>query len=56
VLDDTKQVLIGLDLPSVVPVTVVVDAAGRIIHITVQPYRSTAQLRADIAHYLDVPA
>ncbi len=54
VVDEQKQVLIGLDLISAVPSTVFVDASGRVVHKAAVAYGSVAQLRADIARYLGV--
>ena len=55
VVDDSKRLLIGLNQPSAVPTTVFVDATGRVVHITHDPYRSASSLRTDISHYLGVP-
>jgi len=54
VVDEQKQVLIGLDLISAVPSTVFVDASGHVVHKAAIAYASAAQLRADIARYLGV--
>jgi cytochrome c biogenesis protein CcmG, thiol:disulfide interchange protein DsbE len=56
VVDQGKKVLIALHLSSAVPATVFVDAAGRIVHVTLLPYRSAAALRGDLARYLGVAA
>jgi cytochrome c biogenesis protein CcmG, thiol:disulfide interchange protein DsbE len=54
VIDDDKKVLIDLHGPIAVPSTVFVDAAGKVVHRTSEPYRSAASLRADITRYLGV--
>lgn len=54
IVDEQKKVLVGLDLISVVPSTVFVDAGGHVVHKSVVAYGSVAQLRADIARYLGV--
>ena len=54
VVDQNKQVLIGLNLASAVPTTVFVDASGKVRHISPGPYRSTKALLADIKRYLGV--
>lgn len=54
VVDQNKKLLVGLNLASAVPTTVFVDASGKVRHISPGPYRSTAQLLADIKRYLGV--
>jgi cytochrome c biogenesis protein CcmG/thiol:disulfide interchange protein DsbE len=54
VVDDDKQVLLGLHGPIAVPSTVFVDASGRVVRQVSAPYRSAAALRADISRYLGV--
>jgi len=54
VVDDDKQLLIGLHGPIAVPSTVFVDATGKVVHRTSAPYSSVSSLRADIARYLGV--
>jgi hypothetical protein len=54
VVDKDKKLLIALNQPSAVPTTVYVDSSGRVVHITHNPYRSAAALRADIRRYLGV--
>ena len=54
VVDKDKRVLIGLRIPSAVPTSVFVTAAGRVVHISPKAYRSAAELRADIKRYLGV--
>ena len=54
VVDKDKAFLIALHLPSAVPTTVFVTAAGRVVHVQPGPYRSAAALRADIHRYLGV--
>jgi thiol-disulfide isomerase/thioredoxin len=54
VLDFDKKVLLGLHGPIGVPQTVFVDANGKVVHRVSAPYRSAADLRADIARYLGV--
>jgi cytochrome c biogenesis protein CcmG/thiol:disulfide interchange protein DsbE len=54
VVDEQKKVLVGLDLISVVPSTVFVDADGHVVHKAIVAYGSAAQLRADILRYLGV--
>jgi thiol-disulfide isomerase/thioredoxin len=54
VLDNDKKLLIALRIPSTVPVTLFIDAEGRIRHTTLTPYRSSGSLRADVSRYLGV--
>lgn len=54
--DESKKLLIALNLPSAVPTTVFVAGSGRIVKISPGPYRSAAALRADIKRYLGVAA
>jgi cytochrome c biogenesis protein CcmG/thiol:disulfide interchange protein DsbE len=54
VLDFDKKVLLGLHGFVGVPQTVFVDASGKVVHRVSAAYRSAADLRADIAHYLGV--
>ena len=54
VVDKDKRVLIGLNIPSAVPTSVFVSAAGRVVHISPKAYTSADELRADIARYLGV--
>lgn len=54
--DESKKLLIALNLPSAVPTTIFVDGAGRIVKVSPGPYRSAAALRADIKRYLGVAA
>jgi len=54
VVDENKAALIGLRLASAVPSTVFVDAAGRVVHKSLNSYTSVQQLRDDIEHYLGV--
>lgn len=56
VLDDDKQVLLGLHLPSAVPSTVFVTATGHVAHVSAGPYLSARQLADDITRYLGVSA
>jgi thiol-disulfide isomerase/thioredoxin len=51
--DDNKQVLIAMHT-SEVPITVFVDASGRVVHRNFAPYHDAASLRADISQYLGV--
>lgn len=53
VVDDDRSVLVALHT-SVVPVTVMVDAQGRVVHRSFGPYHDAASLRADISRYLGV--
>jgi thiol-disulfide isomerase/thioredoxin len=54
VVDNDKKLLLALNLPSAVPTTVFVTAAGRVVKVSPGPYRSAAALRADILRYLGV--
>ena len=54
VVDDNKDVLLGLHGPIAVPSTVFVDAAGKVVKQVSSPYTSVAELRADISRYLGV--
>jgi hypothetical protein len=54
VVDMDKSVLIALHLPSAVPTTVFVAGTGRVARVHAGPYRSSADLRADIRRYLGV--
>jgi cytochrome c biogenesis protein CcmG/thiol:disulfide interchange protein DsbE len=56
VVDSNKQVLLGVGGSLGPPITVFVDARGRIVHKSFGPYLSGASLRADIARYLGVSA
>jgi thiol-disulfide isomerase/thioredoxin len=53
VSDPDKKVLVGLHFPGP-PETLYVSAAGRIVHVSRVPYTSTAQVKHDIATYLNV--
>jgi thiol-disulfide isomerase/thioredoxin len=54
VVDDDKLVLVETGGSIGPPVTLFVDADGRIVHKSFGPYTSDADLRADIADYLGV--
>ena len=54
VVDTDKKLLLALNLPSAVPTTVFVSAAGQVVKVSPGPYRSAAALRADILRYLGV--
>ena len=54
VVDKNKRLLIALNIPSNVPSSVFVDAAGRVVHVSPGAYHSVAALRADIRRYLGV--
>jgi thiol-disulfide isomerase/thioredoxin len=54
VVDPDRKVLLGLAAAPGPPETAFVDAAGRVVHVHPGPYRSAAELRADIAAYLQV--
>jgi cytochrome c biogenesis protein CcmG, thiol:disulfide interchange protein DsbE len=56
VLDDDKSVLVAVGGSIGPPVTLFVDAAGRVVHKSFGPYTNDADLRADIAEYLKVSA
>ena len=56
VVDKTKRLLIALNIPSNVPTSVFVSAAGRVVHVSPGAYHSVAALRADIRRYLGVAA
>ena len=53
VYDDDRSLLVALGT-NAVPMTVYVDATGRVVHREFGPYRDVATLRADIARYLGV--
>jgi cytochrome c biogenesis protein CcmG, thiol:disulfide interchange protein DsbE len=55
VFDEDKKVILALHYTGP-PETVFVDSAGRIVHIHLGKYDSTAAVRADIATYLHVTA
>ncbi len=52
VIDDDKAVL--LRYASGPPVTLFVDRAGKVVHVKAGPFRSLAELRADVRRYLGV--
>lgn len=54
VVDDDKRALIAIGGSLGPPMTVFVDADGRVVGRTFAPYRSEEQLRADISEYLGV--
>lgn len=56
VFDEDRKVLIDAHLPPSPPVTLLISAAGKIVHTEHGPYKSTKQLQADIATYLHVSA
>jgi cytochrome c biogenesis protein CcmG/thiol:disulfide interchange protein DsbE len=56
VVDDNKAVLLGLHGPSAVPMTLFVDANGRVVHVSIASYDSVAAVLADVARYLGVRA
>jgi cytochrome c biogenesis protein CcmG, thiol:disulfide interchange protein DsbE len=56
VFDEDRKVLLDGHLPPSPPVTLLVSAAGKIVHVEHGAYKSTAQLQADIAAYLHVTA
>jgi thiol-disulfide isomerase/thioredoxin len=56
VFDASKELLLALHLPSAVPTTGFVSASGQVVKVSPGPYKSAAQLRADIARYLGVGA
>jgi thiol-disulfide isomerase/thioredoxin len=53
VVDDNKRVLIAMHT-SAVPITIFVDANGKVVHRNFGPYADVASLRADIGRYLGV--
>ena len=53
VSDPDKKVLLGLHFPGP-PETLYLNSAGRIVHVNRVPYTSTAQVKHDIATYLNV--
>lgn len=54
VVDPQKKVLIGVHAAPGPPVTLFVDAAGKIVHVHPGEYTSAAALRSDVATYLRV--
>jgi cytochrome c biogenesis protein CcmG, thiol:disulfide interchange protein DsbE len=54
VVDENKDVLLGVHGPSAVPMTVFVDANGRVVHLSPAPYDSVNAVLADVARYLGV--
>lgn len=56
VVDAEKTVLLALGGSLGPPITLFVNASGRIVHKKFGPYLSAAALRADIARYLGVSA
>jgi thiol-disulfide isomerase/thioredoxin len=53
VVDSNKAVLIAMHT-SAVPITLYVDATGKVVHRNFGPYADVASLRADIGRYLGV--
>ena len=53
VVDDDRKVLTVLGTTAV-PMSLFVDASGRVVHRTFGPYRDASTLRADISRYLGV--
>jgi len=56
VVDNDKAVLLGLHGFVAVPSTVFVNPDGKVVKQVSSPYRSVAQLEADITRYLGVTA
>jgi len=56
VFDVDRKVLLDAHLPPSPPVTLLVSAAGKVVHTEHGAYTSTAQLQAQIATYLHVSA
>jgi cytochrome c biogenesis protein CcmG/thiol:disulfide interchange protein DsbE len=56
VFDEDRKVLIDAHLPPSPPITLLVSAAGKIVHIEHGAYKSTAALQSDISTYLHVTA
>ena len=54
VVDENKSVLLGVHGPTGVPMTVFVDADGRVVHLSPAPYDSVDAVLADVARYLGV--
>jgi thiol-disulfide isomerase/thioredoxin len=54
VLDDNKAVLLSVHGPSAVPMTLFVDASGRVVFTKFKPYSSVGAVLADVAKYLGV--
>ena len=52
VVDDDKKVLV--QYASGPPVTLFVDARGKVVHVKTGPFRSLAELRAQVAEHLGV--
>ena len=55
-VDENKAVLLGVHGPSAVPMTVFVDADGRVVHLSPAPYDSVDAVLADVGKYLGVHA
>ena len=56
VVDDNKAVLLGVHGPSAVPMTIFVDASGRIVHMSIRAYDSVDAVLSDVQRYLGVRA
>ena len=56
VVDDNKAVLLAVHGPSAVPMTIFVDASGRVVHVSVHPYDSVGAVLDDVQRYLGVRA
>jgi len=56
VVDENKDVLLGVHGPTAVPMTLFVDANGRVVHLSIKAYDSVDAVLADVAHYLGVRA
>ena len=54
VVDENKGVLLGLHGPTGVPMTVFLDAGGKVVHLSPAPYESVDAVLADVARYLGV--
>jgi cytochrome c biogenesis protein CcmG, thiol:disulfide interchange protein DsbE len=54
VVDENKAVLLGVHGPTAVPMTLFVDAGGRVVHLSTEPYESVDAVLADVARYLRV--
>jgi cytochrome c biogenesis protein CcmG, thiol:disulfide interchange protein DsbE len=56
VVDENRKVLIDTHLPPSPPITLLISAAGKIVHTEHGAYTSTAAVQSDIAKYLHVSA
>jgi cytochrome c biogenesis protein CcmG, thiol:disulfide interchange protein DsbE len=54
VVDENKDVLLGVHGPTAVPMTLFLDAQGRVVHLSIEAYDSVDAVLADVSRYLGV--